>query len=319
MNKIEEAKKVFDIEISALHSTKNILGDSFVKIVDTIYNSTGKLIITGIGKSGHIGKKVASTLSSLGTPTFYLHPAEALHGDLGMVSENDILIIISQSGESEEVLEIIPSLKIIGCKIIGFTSNINSTLAKSCNLNQIFPKYTEACYLGLAPTSSTTAILCYGDALGIVLSKMKNFSKDDFGKFHPAGILGKKLLLRTADIMAKDNENSKILSSASLKDAIIEMSKKGLSIVTVVDKMDNILGVVTDGDIRRLLEKGKNIYELEIINQMTQTPIKISVDSLAIEALNLLTKHNITAMPVVEKNKVVGTITLQKILEKGLK
>ena len=268
MNKIEEAKKVFDIEISALHSTKNILGDSFVKIVDTIYNSTGKLIITGIGKSGHIGKKVASTLSSLGTPTFYLHPAEALHGDLGMVSENDILIIISQSGESEEVLEIIPSLKIIGCKIIGFTSNINSTLAKSCNLNQIFPKYTEACYLGLAPSSRTTAILCYGDALGIVLSKMKNFSKDDFGKFHPAGILGKKLLLRTADIMAKDNENSKILSSASLKDAIIEMSKKGLSIVTVVDKMDNILGVVTDGDIRRLLEKGKNIYELEIINQM---------------------------------------------------
>ena len=195
MNKLHEAKRVFDIEIDALSKTRDALDDTFIEILDLITNCNGKVIVTGMGKPGHVGTKIAATFASLGTPSFYLHPAEAMHGDLGMISENDIVIAISYSGESDEIVRILPNIKMIGATLVGITGNPESTLAQVADVVQVFPKFNEACYLGLAPTSSTTATLCYGDALAIVASGVYGFKDADFGKFHPAGSLGKKLIL----------------------------------------------------------------------------------------------------------------------------
>ena len=215
MDKLAEAKKVFDVEINALEKTINILYNTFNQILDLIVNCKGKVIITGMGKPGHIAAKLAATFSSLGTPSFRLHPAEAMHGDLGMVSPNDILIAISYSGESDEIINILPSIKMIGVTLVGITGNPNSSLAKASDIVQVLPRFEEACYLGLAPTSSTTATLCYGDALAVVASGIYGFKDADFGRIHPAGALGKKLVLRVNDLMAKENSNAKIHVSVS--------------------------------------------------------------------------------------------------------
>ena len=196
MNKLLEGKKVFEIEIEALNRTKDALDETFVAILDLITSCKGKVIVTGMGKPGHIAKKLAATFASLGTPAFCLHPGEAMHGDLGMIAENDIVIAISYSGESDEIVKILPNIKLIGAKLVGITGNANSTLAKYSDIVQVFPNFDEACYLGLAPTSSTTVTLCYGDALAVVASGVYGFQKSDFGKFHPAGTLGKKLILK---------------------------------------------------------------------------------------------------------------------------
>lgn len=209
----------------------------FEKIVLKIVNCTGKVILTGMGKSGHIASKIAATFSSLGTSAFFMHPAEALHGDLGMISENDIVIAISYSGESEEITRIIPNIKLIGATLISITGNKNSTLANSSDITQTLPEFSEACYLGLAPTSSTTAVLCYGDALAVVASKIYGFNNADFGKFHPSGTLGKRLILKVKDLMSVDENNAIIEQDNLLDEAVVQLSKKGLGIVSVVDEM----------------------------------------------------------------------------------
>lgn len=318
MDIINQAKNVFDIEIEALEKTKSALDYNFEKILLMVVNCTGKVVLTGMGKSGHIASKIAATFSSLGTPAFFMHPAEALHGDLGMISANDIVIAISYSGESEEVTRLIPSIKLIGATLISITGNGNSTLAKLSDMTQTLPEFSEACYLGLAPTSSTTAVLCYGDALAVVASEIYGFNNTDFGKFHPSGTLGKRLILKVKDLMSTGENNAVIGQGASLDEAVIQLSKKGLGIVSVVDESGNLTGVITDGDLRRQIEKKASIYELKVNDVMSHNPVVIGPDILAVEALNMLKKNNISGMPVCVDKKVVGTIRIQDIINAGI-
>lgn len=318
MDRLAEGKRVFDIEIAALKKTRDALDDTYLQILDLITNCEGKVIITGMGKPGHIAAKLAATFASLGTPAFRLHPAEAMHGDLGMVSANDVVIAISFSGESDEIVRILPNIKMIGAKIVGLTGNPNSTLAKASDIVQILPKFEEACYLGLAPTSSTTAALCYGDSLAVVASGIYGFKDVDFGKFHPAGSLGKKLILKVEDLMATGDKNAKVHISVPLKDAIIELSKKGLGAVTVVDDNDKVLGIITDGDLRRQLEKGVDVYSLKVEDIMSKNPSTVSKDMLAVEALKMLKERNISCLLVAKDDKAIGTIRLQDIIGIGI-
>lgn len=318
MDKLEEGRRIFDIEIEALKRTRDALNDTFVKILDLVTGCEGKVIITGMGKPGHIATKLAATFSSLGTPSFFLHPGEAMHGDLGMISESDVVVAISYSGESDEIVKILPNIKLIGAKLIGITGNKNSILAQTADIVQILPQFEEACYLGLAPTSSTTSILCYGDALAVVASGVYGFKEVDFGKYHPAGALGKKLILKVDDLMAKENNNAVVHEKDTLKNAIVELSKKGLGMVSIVDDEYHLLGVITDGDLRRQLEKGADIYSLCVENVMSRMPISIQSGSLAVGALHILKNRNISCMPVLKNDKVVGTIRIQDIIGVGI-
>ena len=318
MDKLAEARRVFDIEIGALEKTKEVLNDTFVQILDLITNCTGKVIVTGMGKPGHIGTKIAATFASLGTPSFFLHPGEAMHGDLGMISANDVVVAISYSGESDEIVHILPNIKMIGATLVGITGNEKSSLAEASDIVQVLPKFNEACYLGLAPSSSTTTVLCYGDALAVVASGIYGFKDVDFGKFHPAGSLGKKLILKVNDLMTKGERNAKILIHDVLKNAIVEMNKKELGFVSIVDVDDNLLGIITDGDLRRQLEKGADIYSTKVDDVMTTCPIKIESGKLAVEALNMLKDHNIGCLPVIDGTKVIGAIRFQDIVSVGI-
>lgn len=318
MDKVLEARHVFDMEIEALKKTRDSLDDTFVEILNKITSCKGKVIITAMGKPGHIAKKLAATFASLGTPSFYLHPGEAMHGDLGMISSEDVVIVISYSGESDEIVRILSSIKMFGAALIGITGNPKSTLACASDIVQILPEFEEACSLGLAPTSSTTAVLCYGDALAVVASEIYGIKDTDFAKFHPAGSLGKKLILRVSDLMVADEKNATIKIDSLLKDAIIELSKKGLGMVSVVDAEGHLQGVVTDGDLRRLLEKGVNVYDMLTSEAMTKSPVTISKDKLAVDALKILKEKNIAGMPVVEDGVVVGAIRIQDIVNVGI-
>lgn len=319
MNIIEEAKKIFDIEIDALEKTRNSLDGNFEIILNLILNCKGKVVLTGMGKPGHIATKIAATLSSLGTPSFFMHPAEAQHGDLGMIDNHDIVILMSYSGESEEVTRLIPVLNEIGTTTIAITGKENSTLSKKCNYQFVFPHFEEACYMHLAPTSSTTSLLVLGDALAVVASKCKNYTKEDFGLHHPAGALGKKLLVRVKDIMHKDEDNSIVNENDTLQGAIIEMSKKGLSMVSIVDNDNYLVGLITDGDLRRMLQKGIDVYNVNVKDVMTKTPSVIDYREMAVNAMQIMSDRSITCMPVInEDKKVIGTILLQDIIKAGI-
>lgn len=319
MDHLQEARKIFDIEIAALEKTRDALGDTYLEILNLIINCEGKVIITGMGKPGHIAAKLAATFSSLGTPSFHLHPAEAMHGDLGMVSANDVVIAVSFSGESDEIVRILPNIKMIGATLIGITGNQNSTLAHISDVVQILPEFEEACYLGLAPTSSTTAVLCYGDSLAVVASGIYGFKDSDFGKFHPAGSLGKKLILKVGDLMAKGNDNPSVKLGTLLMEAIPVMSKKGLGVVSVVDKDSRLVGILTDGDLRRIIERHTDIYSVTVENVMIKNPKRITTDKLAVDALRFIKCHSINNLPVVdEADRLVGTITWQQIVKAGI-
>lgn len=318
MDKLQEGKKVFDAEIRALELTRDALGDTFIEILDLITSCSGKVIITGMGKPGHIARKISATFASLGTPSFYLHPAEAMHGDLGMVSDNDIVIAISYSGESDEIINILPNIKLIGAKLIGITGNINSTLAKSSDVVQVFPQFEEACHLGLAPTASTTAALCYGDALAVNASRIYGFTDEDFGRFHPAGSLGKKLLYHVSDVMIPAEDTTTFEEDIYLKEAIIVMAKKGLGIVTVLS-CSKVIGVFTDGDLRRLLAKDADIYSIGLKEVMTTNPVVVSKQTMAVDALKILKGKRISAMPVTDENSdYCGIVTIQSIFRAGI-
>ena len=319
MNRLEEAKKVFDIEIEALQKTRDSLNEVFLNILDDISNCEGKVIITGIGKPGHIAEKMAATFSSLGTPSFYLHPAEAMHGDLGMVSGNDVVIAISYSGESDEILKIIPAIKLIGAKLIAITGNGESSLAKNSDIVQVLPKFDEACHLGLAPTSSTTVELCYGDALAVVASEMYEFKDVDFGKLHPAGALGKKLLLKVEDVMAYGNELPFISDDSLLVDAIKEMTNKGLGVVCMIDSDGRLSGILTDGDLRRIIERRVDIYTELVKNVMTYNPKNTTKDKLAVDTLKFIRANRINNLPVVDENKkLIGVVDWRQIVKAGV-
>lgn len=322
MNKteiIEEGKNIFKTEIDALQAVSNNLGDTFFKIFDAIINTTGKVIITGMGKPGHIATKAAATFSSLGVPSFFLHPAEAQHGDLGMVQPQDLVIAISYSGESTEVTKILPNLKIIGAKIIGITGNSKSTLAKGCDIVEAFPKFEEAGYLKLAPTSSTTVVLAYLDALAVCIAKYRGFDSKDFGLFHPSGALGKKLLLKVKDLMIADKENAIVNTGVTLREAISEMCGKPIGILNILNSDGTLAGIITDGDVRRAIYANMSIESTIVDSIMTKTPVTTFTDVLAVDALSLMVSKKVQSVPVIGKNGlVVGTLQMKDILKEGI-
>ena len=318
-NILEESRNIFDKEIEALEKTKAALGPDFEKLVELVLHCRGKVIITGMGKPGHIGTKIAATLASLGTPAFFMHPGEAMHGDLGMVEQRDVVILMSYSGESEEVTRLMPVLHEIGCTSVAITGKPKSTLARECMYHFFLPEFEEACYMHLAPTSSTTALLVLGDALALVVSRAKNYTKEDFGLHHPAGALGKKLLVKVSDVMHSREDNATILLGSSLRSAIVEMSAKGLSMVTVVDERNQLQGIITDGDLRRMLERGIDIYNETIDNVMTRNPKWIDSREMAVNALQYMSDRRITSMPVLDESGcVVGSILMTDIFKAGI-
>ena len=319
MNIIQEAHSVFNKEIAAIEATRDALGPDFEKMVYLILNCRGKVVLTGMGKPGHIATKIAATFASLGTPSFFMHPGEAMHGDLGMVEQKDVVILMSYSGESEEVTRLMPVLQEIGCTTIAITGKPKSTLARECQYHFFFPPFEEACYMHLAPTSSTTALLVLGDALALVVSRAKNYTKEDFGFHHPAGALGKKLLSKVQNLMHSGPENATVLTGSTLRSAIVEMSAKGLSMVTVVDEEQQLLGIITDGDLRRMLEKGMDVYNQSIDSVMTRDPKWIDLREPAVNALQRMNDLHITCMPVLDESGcVVGSILLQDIIKAGI-
>ena len=291
----------------------------FVQIENAVISCKGKVVLCGMGKSGHIARKISATLASLGMPSFFLHPAEAMHGDLGMVSENDIVFLLSNSGETYEILQLIPSLKFLGAKLIGITGNSQSSLAKECGISQSLDIGKEAGNLNLAPTVSTTAMLVYGDALAITASEEMGFCTSDFGLRHPAGTLGKKVLTRVADIMAKGNALPVVCGGCKITEAIMEMSKKGLGVVAVTDQEKKLTGVLTDGDLRRAIEKRADLYGDIVDSIMTGSPKYIYADILLVDALQKLKESRLNNYPVVDgKKHVIGMLTWQMIIREGI-
>lgn len=322
MSSLEVAARVLHDEAEAILKLIDRLDTSFEDAVNLISHSSGRVILTGMGKSGHIAKKVSATMASTGTPSFFLHPAEGIHGDLGMVTAQDVIIAYSNSGETGEILNIIPSVKRIGAKMIAVVGNVNSTLAKNSDVVLYAGAEKEADNLGLAPTSSTTAALALGDALAVTLMEKMHFTADNFAVFHPGGSLGRRLLLTVEMVMHKGDNNPVIFENSSIKDALFAMTDKGLGAVSVIDENCMLQGLMTDGDVRRGLEKGINFLSLPVKEGMTKKPIVITPDKLAAEALHLMEKHvphPITVLPVADNNgKSVGMIHITDLLRQGV-
>ena len=319
---LEHAREVLRMEAEAILELVPRIDENFAAAVNLILECEGRTVITGMGKSGLIGRKMAATLASTGTPSFYLHPAEGIHGDLGMVTASDVVIALSNSGETGEVLNILPSLRRIGAKIIAMVGNANSTLGKNADVILDVGVSKEACPLGLAPTSSTTAALAYGDALALALLKKHNFTASQFAIFHPGGSLGRKLLLTVGNIMHKGEENPTVLADTTVQEALFVITDKGLGAVSVVDKNGIMQGVLTDGDIRRGLSKGVDFLQRPVSELMTANPKTITEDKLAAQALHLMESNRpkpITVLPVLdEKRKVIGLLHMTDLVRQGV-
>ena len=312
---IKIAKEVLEIEAQEiLHASKNI-STSFVNAVNLIINCSGRIVLSGMGKSGHIARKIASTLASTGTPAFFMHPGEASHGDLGMITKDDIVIVFSNSGQSAEVSSIIPNIKRIGAKIISICSNSNSDLAIQSDIHISSDVKQEACPLGLAPTASSTVSLALGDALAICTLSLRGFTADDFAESHPGGALGKNLLIKIKDIMRTGNSIPKVTPQSSLKDAIIVITEKKLGFTAVIDKKNKPIGILTDGDLRRALIENKTISN-SIEDCMTKNPIVLKSTQLAIDAVNIMEKSKVNSFLVInEENALIGIINLHDLLK----
>ena len=319
LNSINElAKDVLDIEAKAILRLKNNIGDDFDKAVDILYNCKGRVIVTGMGKSGLIGKKIAATMSSTGTPAYFLHPAESTHGDSGVITRNDVIIAISNSGETQELLNLLPLIKRFGCEMIGMTGNLNSTLAKTSEVTLDISVEREACPLGKAPTASTTATLAMGDALAVCLMEKKGFTKEDFLMYHPSGKLGKGLTYKVRDLMITGDKMPVVSDDETFTDVINTISEYKLGMAMVVDSDRKLSGLLTDGDIRRTVIKYHDISKLRIKDVMTSNPKRITSDAYAASALNLMEKFSITALAVVDENNVpVGVIHVHDLLRAG--
>lgn len=319
---LEHAREVLRMEAEAILELVPRIDENFAAAVNLILECQGRTVITGMGKSGLIGRKMAATLASTGTPSFYLHPAEGIHGDLGMVTASDVVIALSNSGETGEVLNILPSLRRIGAKIIAMVGNANSTLGKNADVILDVGVSKEACPLGLAPTSSTTAALAYGDALALALLKKHNFTASQFAIFHPGGSLGRKLLLTVGNIMHKGDENPTVLADTTVQEALFVITDKGLGAVSVVDQNGIMQGVLTDGDIRRGLSKGVDFLQRPVSELMTANPKTITEDKLAAQALHLMESNKpkpITVLPVLdEKRKVIGLLHMTDLVRQGV-
>ncbi|GAA5215273.1 SIS domain-containing protein [Corallincola platygyrae] len=309
MKHTEQALRVFDLEAKAIADLKQQLDETFDQAIDSILNSRGKVVVTGMGKSGLIGKKIAATLASTGTPSFFLHPAEAWHGDLGMIEPNDVLLAISNSGESEELIGLIPFVQARGNILIAMTGNVESTLARNANFHLSIAVEEEACPLSLAPTSSTTATVAMGDAVAIALMVARDFQPADFARFHPGGSLGRRLLTRVKDLMRSD-ELPTLPASASTKE-VIQVATEGCLGVAIVMDGDELLGIITDGDIRRGIEKfGDAFLKQTAADLMTKGPRTIATTASLQEASDVMNEYNITVLLVVDNGKLEGVLQL---------
>ena len=323
MNDLDEimalAKDVLSIESSAIDALIPRIGKSFLQAVDILYDCKGKVIVTGMGKSGLVAGKIASTLASTGTPAFFLHPAEGSHGDLGMVARGDTVIGISNSGETEELINILPSLKRFDIKLIGMVGKTSSTLAEGCDVVLDVSVEKEACPLGYVPTASTTAALAMGDALAMALLRKRGFTKDDFTFLHPGGSLGKRMPLTVANLMHCDQEIPRVSEEAELKEIIREISAKSFGITTVVDGQGTLKGVITDGDLRRLFERSEEVFSVRAKDFMGTNPKLIEQDALAARAGMMMERYSITSLVIVnQSHQPAGLIHLHDLLHAGV-
>jgi arabinose-5-phosphate isomerase len=312
------ALRTIQLEAQSISGLTAFINDDFEKAVTAILNCTGRVVISGIGKSAVIAQKIVATLNSTGTPSIFMHAADAIHGDLGIVQQEDVVIIISKSGESPEIKVLVPLIRNFGNILIGMVGSVESFLARQSTIILNTTVEQEACPNNLAPTSSTTAQLVMGDALAVCLMELKGFQTDDFAKFHPGGTLGKKLYLRVSDLYP-NNEKPKVLPDQSLKEVIVEMTQKRLGVTAVVDKEDRLLGIITDGDLRRMLKKNIQIdHTVKASDIMTAKPKTIEADELAVDALDVLRKNEITQIAVVDKETYLGIIHLHDLIREGL-
>lgn len=313
------ARNVIDIEAGAITALKSRINGDFEKIIETLSKIKGRVIVTGMGKPGFIAQKISATLSSTGTPSLYLHPAEALHGDLGRVTKEDCLIALSNSGETDEITKLLPVIKKIGAVLISITGNPKSTLAKNSNFVLNTKVKKEACSLGLAPTASTTAMLVMGDALSVALLNKKGFREKDFAFFHPGGALGKRLLLSVEDIMRRGKENPVISEDSYVKDALLKITEARAGSISAIDRAGKLTGIFTDGDLRRHINTSVNIANKKVRDVMTKNPVTITKDRLAAEAFGILQSKKIDEIPVVDKNmRPIGLVDVQDLLKAGL-
>ncbi|GKS58835.1 arabinose-5-phosphate isomerase [Nitrospira sp.] len=316
---LDRGKRVLEIEARAISALVDRLDARFDRAVSILMVCQGKVVVTGMGKSGLVGQKIAATLASTGTPAFFLHPADAIHGDLGMVTRGDVVLAISNSGETEEVVKLLPIIKRLNISVVALTGKVHSTLAKHSDTVLDVSVEEEACPLGLAPTASTTATLAMGDALAIALLERRGFKEEDFALVHPGGALGRRLLLKVCDVMHHGEAVPQVKASAPARDAILQMTGKKLGMTTVVDGAGRLVGVVTDGDLRRALEKGVDLRKAKAGDLGTRSPKTITPDELATAALELMERFSITSLVVVEgKRSIAGVIHLHDLLKSGV-
>ncbi len=316
---IKSAKRTINLEAQAVSALPERIDQQFVKACKLILSSSGRVIVTGMGKSGHIGKKIAATLASTGTPAFFVHPGEASHGDLGMITQGDIVLAISYSGSSNEIVTLLPLLKRTGVKIISMTSNPKSILAEVAEAHLNIAVTSEACPLDLAPTSSTTATLVMGDALAIALLEARGFTAEDFAFSHPGGALGRKLLLRVSDLMHTGADIPRVKVDTQLLQALMEMSSKGFGMTTIMDDRNQLLGIYTDGDLRRSIDKGVDVRTARVGDLMNPKPLLVRDNLLAAEALNIMEERKINVLLVEDEQKqLVGVVKINDILRAGV-
>ena len=314
-NALVLAREVINIEAAAVQALTQRVDDNFLHALNIILSCEGRVIVSGMGKSGHIARKIAATMSSTGTPAYFVHPAEASHGDLGMITSQDVFIALSYSGESDELMTIVPVIKRQGAKLISLTGNPKSSLALAADAHLDGSVAKEACPMGLAPTTSTTAALVLGDALAMALLDAKGFGEEDFARSHPGGSLGRRLLTHVRDIMHTGKEIPAVAEDIMLGDAMLEISRKGLGMTAIVDAAQHVLGIYTDGDLRRTLEKRLDFSSTPISSVMSRNPRSISPDALAVEAVRMMEERNINQMLVVDKdNKLVGALNMLDLL-----
>ena len=312
-------KKVIEIERAALDALIPRMDESFATACTFILACRGRVVVTGMGKSGHIGNKIAATLASTGTPAFYVHPGEASHGDLGMITRDDVVVALSNSGETAEVISLVPLIKRLGVPLISMTGKPKSTLSRESNVHLDVSVEQEACPLNLAPTASTTATLAMGDALAVALLEARGFTEADFAMTHPGGSLGRKLLLKIADIMHSDERVPMVLEEASLSDALMEISRKGFGLTAIVDADKHLLGVFTDGDLRRVIDQNIDVRSTRIAEVMHAGGIAANADQLAAEAVHTMEKHKITALLIVNNQRqVTGVLHMHDLLRAGV-
>ena len=313
------ATEVVEIEARAVDNLKTRLGDDFIAACELCMSTEGRIVVTGMGKSGHVSNKIAATLASTGTPAFFMHPAEASHGDVGMITRHDLLLAVSYSGETAEVITILPIVKRLGAKLLSMTGNPKSTLAKAADVHLDVSVSEEACPLNLAPTASTTATLAMGDALAVALLKKRGFTADDFARSHPSGNLGKRLLLRVSDVMRTGERVPMVSADVTLRDALFEMTDKGLGMTAIVDARNTILGIYTDGDLRRSLDTGADVHTTFIRDVMHTNSKTTGADVLAAEALRILEENKITSLLVSDDNgTLIGALNIHDLFREGL-